>query len=197
MTRPVLYSILLILFGLYSCSPKITTTIAAKLPPIEYDQDVIIIGIHQIAPENSIVIGEVKIGDTGFSTDCDYTTVTELAKLEARKAGGNAIKIKEHLFPSIWSSSCHRITADILVIEDIESLDLTELQEKNEFKPMVNQLHDYDIIIRTNAEKVICTITDEDDEFVYFDILVNDAYVKTKLPRDQISSIVYSKEHKK
>lgn len=60
-------------------------------------------------------LGEVKIGDTGFSTNCDYETVIDAAKLEARKVGGNAIKIVSHQNPD-FVSSCHRITATIYKI---------------------------------------------------------------------------------
>ena len=44
--------------------------------------------------------------------------VLNMAKLEARKAGGDAIKIIKHRPPSLFGSSCHRITAKILRIGD-------------------------------------------------------------------------------
>jgi len=42
-------------------------------------------------------LGKIKIGDTGFSTDCSYEKAIEIAELEARKVGGNAVKITKHL----------------------------------------------------------------------------------------------------
>lgn len=104
-----------------SCSPKISTSLSKSYPPLDYKQEVLVIGLDEAVPENSEVLGQVKIGDTGFSTNCDYDIVIDKAKLEARKAGGNAIKIIEHTPPSAMGSSCHRITAKILKIDNIEN----------------------------------------------------------------------------
>lgn len=106
---------------LTSCSPKISTSLSKNYPPLDYQQEVIVIGLDQAEPDNSEVLGQVKIGDTGFSTKCDYDIVIDKAKLEARKAGGNAIKIIEHTPPSAMGSSCHRITAKILKVENAEN----------------------------------------------------------------------------
>ena len=103
-----------------SCSPKISTSITKTYSPLDYKQEVIVIGLDQAEPDSSESLGEVKIGDTGFSIDCGYDVVIDKAKVEARKAGGNAIKIIEHKPPTAMGSSCHRITAKILKLKDIE-----------------------------------------------------------------------------
>lgn len=110
----------LLLFS--SCNPKITSTISRSYPPLDYKQEVAVIGLEDKEPDNAELLGQVKIGDSGFSTNCSYATVIDNAKLEARKAGGNAIKIIEHQSPSAFGSSCHRITARILRVENIESV---------------------------------------------------------------------------
>jgi hypothetical protein len=81
-----------------------------------------VIGLREREPENSEYLGLVKIGDSGFSTNCSYEVVMKEAMLEARKAGGNAIKIIEHRPPSAVVSSCHRITARILRVSAYESI---------------------------------------------------------------------------
>jgi hypothetical protein len=96
---------------------------------LDYKQDVVVISLNQQVPDNSEVLGQVKIGDTGFSTNCGYETVIGKAKFEARKAGGNAIKIIEHRPPSVLGSSCHRIIAKILKVEDIENLKIEDEEE--------------------------------------------------------------------
>lgn len=103
-----------VLFLLNSCNPKVSTILSKEIPPIDYREEVIVIGLSEQEPQDSEFIGEVKITDTGFSTKCNYDIVISKAKLEARKAGGNAIKITEHKLPSAMGSSCHRITARIL-----------------------------------------------------------------------------------
>ena len=119
MKKQNLFLMLTILIVLNSCNPKISTSLSKNYPPLDYKQEVIVIDINQQEPENSEVLGQVKIGDTGFSTKCGYDIVIDKAKLEARKAGGNAIKIIKHKSPDLWST-CHRITAKILRIKNIE-----------------------------------------------------------------------------
>lgn len=106
---------------LSSCNPKISTSLSKSYPPLDYRQDVVVIGLNQPEPENAEVLGKVNAGDTGFSTNCGYDLVIDKIKLEARKAGGNAVKIIKHIPPSILGSSCHRITAKILRVNDIGS----------------------------------------------------------------------------
>lgn len=112
---------ILTLIFLSSCNPLITTNLNKSYPPIDYKQDVVIIGINQTEPDSCEVLGEVKIGDTGFSVNCGYDLAIDKAKLEARKAGGNALKIIDHRLPNPMGSSCHRIKAKILKIKDIEN----------------------------------------------------------------------------
>jgi len=116
-----------LLFGLFSisiiaCSPKVTTKLAKTYSPLDYKEEVIVIGIAEESPATATEIGIVKIGDTGFSTNCGWDVVIEKAKTEARKAGGNVLKIIEHTPPSMMGSSCDRITAKILKVENHDEL---------------------------------------------------------------------------
>jgi len=125
----------IILLGLFviisSCAPKISTSIYKKYEALEYTEDVMIFGMEDTEPENAEQLGTVKIGDTGFSTGCSFETVLEKAKIEARRIGGNAIKITEHTPPSTWGSSCHRIKANILRIENIKDYAVTAMSYNN------------------------------------------------------------------
>ncbi|MTI29266.1 hypothetical protein, partial [Xanthovirga aplysinae] len=114
-----LYYVLMVFIALGACHPKVITSLNKSYAALDYKQEIIIIGLDKIVPEGSELLGEVIIGDTGFSTNCNYEIAIEKAKLEARKAGGNALKIVEHKFPSFWSSSCHRIKAKILRVKDL------------------------------------------------------------------------------
>ena len=105
-----------------SCAPKISTTISKNYSALDYREEVRVLGLIDPVPTSSEELGIVKIGDTGFSTNCDWDVVIEKAKIEARKVGGNAIKIIEHTPPSIMGSSCHRITARILKVTDFGNI---------------------------------------------------------------------------
>src|SRR5450759_405719 len=120
--------ILTALIAMCSCNPKISTSLTKNYPPLDYKQEVVVIGLDGQVPNNSEELGEVKIGDSGFSTNCGYEIVIEKAKLEARKIGGNAIKITEHRPPTVMNP-CHRISARILRIENLENLVLQETKE--------------------------------------------------------------------
>ena len=102
-----------IVFCLASCSPKISTSIRKEYETLHYEENVVVLQTNDKQPEDAEVLGIVKVGDTGFSTKCNYETVLDKAKLEARKAGGNAIRITKHKEPDFWST-CHRIDALIL-----------------------------------------------------------------------------------
>lgn len=106
---------LVLLLG--SCAPIVTTKITKKYPTLDYREVVVVYGVNEETPSNSEVIGFVRIADSGFTTDCNWNVVVEKAKLEARKAGGNAIKITLHQPPSMLGSTCHSITATILRTE--------------------------------------------------------------------------------
>jgi hypothetical protein len=113
------YAYLSLLIGVMfwsACSPKINTTILQKYPPLDNTQEVTVYKIGDIVPSHAIVIGTLKIGDSGFSTNCNFEKIMNHAKMQARKLGGNALKITEHRPPNLISS-CHRIKADILKID--------------------------------------------------------------------------------
>jgi len=105
-----------------SCTPKISTTVSKNYSALDYRDEVRLLGLQDPVPTDSEELGEVKIGDSGFSTNCGWDLVIDNAKMEARKIGGNAIKITEHTPPSAMGSSCHRITAKILKVENFDHI---------------------------------------------------------------------------
>ena len=54
-----------------SCNPKISTRISRTYPTLDYNQEVVVIGLEQTEPDNAEVLGKVKIGDTGFISPAD------------------------------------------------------------------------------------------------------------------------------
>jgi hypothetical protein len=106
----------------------VTTKLSKTYPSLDFKEEVTVIGITEETPVTATEIGTVKIGDTGFSTNCGWDIAVEKAKMEARKAGGNVLKIIEHIPPSMMGGSCDRITAKILKIENSE--ELRKLKEK-------------------------------------------------------------------
>lgn len=73
--------------------------------------------LKKAVPATAKVVGTFKIGDKGFTTDCQYQRVIEKAQEKALKAGGNAIQITELKEPDFFST-CYRIKGNILLVED-------------------------------------------------------------------------------
>lgn len=106
------FQLLSFIFVLASCNPTINSSIHAnqKYAPLSKQKAVTVIPLFKDIPSNTRYIGAIKIGETGFTKNCDYDYVISLAKDEARKQGGNLIRIIKHYKPD-FMSGCHRIEA--------------------------------------------------------------------------------------
>jgi hypothetical protein len=96
-----------------SCAPKVKTKISQKYAPLDYKEEVVVLEMHEAPPGGTELLGTLKIGDAGMTMQCNYAQVLEKARVEARKFGGNIVKITDHKLPD-FMSTCHRITADVL-----------------------------------------------------------------------------------
>lgn len=107
---------------LAGCSPKITSSLTSARPPLSKDVEVTILDADDPVPEKAEVLGQIKIGDTGFTTkNGNYAAILNIAMDYARQAGGNVVKITEHKSPDLFSS-IHRIKANILRVDDLSVL---------------------------------------------------------------------------
>jgi hypothetical protein len=113
------------LISLSACAPKISTTITKNYTALDYREDVWVFGVEDPVPDSSETLGVVKIGDSGFSTNCGWEEIIEKAKMEARAVGGNSIKIIKHTPPNIWST-CHKITVNILKVKNLDNFKVQE-----------------------------------------------------------------------
>lgn len=86
------------------------------LPVIDSQEEIKVYGLNTKIPLDAEILGIVKVGDTGFTINCGYSVVLEKVKQEARKAGGNAVKIIKHTPPGF--STCHIIMAKILRVDN-------------------------------------------------------------------------------
>lgn len=181
--------ILFFLFFLSACAPKINTQITKTYPTLSYNEEVKVFGLKTVLPANVEVIGNIKIGDTGLTLNCNYEIVLENAKIEARKIGGNAIIITEHLYPNLLGSSCHRIKADILRIENINSVNIIENSENNPFTP--NDLLTQ--ITLKDGRILKGKIIKDDEGIIYFTLVKNGTSIETQINKTDIKEIISPK----
>ncbi len=120
MKRILTYLFISTLILLPSCTPLVTTNLEQSIPHSGTDESIKVFGLNSEIPVDAEVLGTIKIGDTGFTAtkNCTFQDVLNSAKGEAKKVGGNAIKIIDHIPPG--TSTCHRITAKILRLCDIK-----------------------------------------------------------------------------
>ena len=77
-----------------------------------YDK-VMLFTLYQEVPRGSEELGVVRVGDSGATIGCGWDSQVNVAKSQARKIGGNAIKIVSVIEPSL-ASTCYTIEAKIL-----------------------------------------------------------------------------------
>jgi hypothetical protein len=122
--------ILGIIFLFDSCSLMITTHLNKSYPPLDNKEFVKVFDLRDSVPGKSEELGIIEIGDAGATatSNCSYDTIIYTAKLEARKIGGNAIKIIEHISPhnerlglGMAFYTCHSIVAKVFKVTDFNS----------------------------------------------------------------------------
>jgi len=101
---------------LSSCSPRITTSLIKKEKPISRNAIVTVYDKNDTLPTVIEKLGTTKVNDNGSTAEFDYNYVIDIAKLEASKNGGNAIRIIKHQIPNIFNTG-HEVYADILKID--------------------------------------------------------------------------------
>ena len=132
--KTTLYTYALIIGSilLWSCGPTKKVQTASDYPPLGYNEAVHILSLKEPYPEKYKALGTIKIGDSGFTTDCAYEKVIEMAEMEARKIGANVVKITDHKLPNVLGSSCHRITAQLLRVDEQGGAKLVTKNAKEE-----------------------------------------------------------------
>lgn len=127
MKKLIHFSLMLIcLWAIESCAPAVTSSISKTYPSLSATESVFVYGLNDNLPSGYEVLGNIKIGDTGFSTGCSFDAVVQTAQNKARNVGGNAIKIMSIREPDM-SSTCYRITAAVLKLQTLDKSKLRKI----------------------------------------------------------------------
>lgn len=108
--------------AMVGCSPKVMTRIAVPRPALDPETSVSVLSVEDPSPTGAEFVGEVEVGETGFTSTRNGTfeKVLGLAVDKTREAGGNVLKLTQHRAPDLVSS-VHRIKGDILWTGDSQS----------------------------------------------------------------------------
>ncbi len=166
----------ILVLGFASCSPIVHKNITKPLTPRESTTDVAVYDVGEMVPENTEVIGNIRITDSGFTTHCDWETILEKAMNEARAAGGNGLEILQHSYPN-GHSSCHQIAANILNIDpNCPPKEPSEFAQKN--------YHDY--VILSEGDTTQCLVIDETKNMLSIVYEVQGVTRKAQLDKSKI-----------
>ncbi|WP_114784203.1 autotransporter outer membrane beta-barrel domain-containing protein [Botryobacter ruber] len=103
-----LFFLLPVLLGVCAALPAVAQAPAAN-------QAIQVYSIVEAVPDWARVIDTLTISNTAFKDYCSYEVVLEHARVVARKAGGNAIKILQHERPEL-PGTCHGLVAAVLYL---------------------------------------------------------------------------------
>jgi hypothetical protein len=107
-------------FLLSACAPMVKTNFTKVYAPIHLEE-VIVINVGDDIPFPYEELGTIKLGDGGITKKCGYDDLLLIAKKEATKVGGDAIKVVEDI-PPHWErygpgatyTNCHTLFVLVL-----------------------------------------------------------------------------------
>lgn len=142
MKKILLHCTLAILLS--SCASLYMKNITKQLPPLEDDAEVTVYELGDTVPEHSEVLGGIC-----FSNNSDWDSMLEIAKKEARAAGGNGLEIQMKYH--------YTISAFILNINDSIAPTLPAKLEKMDFN---------DYIVTKGGDTIHGAIVNEKTDYI-------------------------------
>lgn len=140
-------SILFISALLCSCSTSIRTKVSGtNHNPLADSTKVYLVNDVRQLPEATELVGTVKIGDSGFTTRCDYETVITDFENAARKVGANIIMVTEVKTPTSLGSTCYRIQGKAFRNLNTEQLKNIKSNDYNSYAKKLEGDPDYAIV---------------------------------------------------
>lgn len=117
--RQVLFiSILLSLFILTACSPRISRHGYEFDPNRAQDRcDIAMTQFREFSEDEVEVLAKVDIGDTGFTITCEESDVLNILKKEGCVIDAEVVNITEEKRADHWST-CYRASAEFLRLKD-------------------------------------------------------------------------------
>ncbi|QED36680.1 hypothetical protein FK178_02655 [Antarcticibacterium arcticum] len=115
------------------CATSISTQLAHQnFSKLQNSDPIVVLTEKETLPENSEFVGDIKIGDSGFTIECGYLKVIEDATAKAREAGANIIKIVELTEPAFLGSTCYRLQAKIY--RNLDAVAIANISKKRDQK---------------------------------------------------------------
>lgn len=119
--RPTLAFLLASLITTFTaCSPKAGSSVTDNsMAPLNGDAAVLVLDVDRPLPDGCRKIGNLT-ADAG-GAECHYSTVVANAQTQARKMGGNILKITRYWEPAL-GNPCYKIKAEVLYSPNADQL---------------------------------------------------------------------------
>lgn len=106
--------VMLLALSLIGCEPALNyTSLQPSRTPKSNNSHIMIYPSTETVPADFVVLGTIRVDDSGFTTNCSLDYVVECAIKKARDVGADAIQITKIKPPDLWSY-CYRITASAI-----------------------------------------------------------------------------------
>jgi hypothetical protein len=118
LTHAFFFTAVLALFT--ACSPKAGSSVTDNsLTPLPDDAPVLVLDLNRSLPDGCRPVGKIK-ADAG-NAECHYSTVIGNARAQARKMGGNIVKISRYRIPNA-GTPCYEVSADVFYSANADQL---------------------------------------------------------------------------
>src|ERR1700722_14763623 len=108
---------------LCSCSPLIKKTIAdSSAKPLSDSAEVALVTVEQPTPDSCKLIGNLHYGEGGLSPSWGYNKLIQESEKEARKMGGNVIKINELEAPEEGYSNSYTLYLSVYYRQNLSNI---------------------------------------------------------------------------
>ena len=129
-SRPILaFAMATLVATFIGCSPKAGSSITDNsLTPLNESTPVLVLDMNRPLPDGCRKIGDVT-ADAG-GAECHYSTVVANAQAQARKMGGNILKITRYWEPAM-GNPCYKVRADVFFSANADQLVAAEQARKD------------------------------------------------------------------
>lgn len=150
MKRIIIYGFICVLFS--SCSHRIVRNGYKNDGELNNNHEVVIQKSISIPDSIAIKVGEIKLGESGFSIACSEEDAIETLKNEATSINADLILITHEKRPDFWSS-CYRCNSEFYKYNRLESVQRFERSQYYDIDKVKNRVKD------DRAKNVVRAIT--------------------------------------
>ena len=100
------------------CAPREKVNVTSTRDALPENCPVTLYGVNEQKPAKYETLATIKFGEKGLSISCNRKEIEAEMRVQACKAGANAIIVIKEKEPDLWST-CYRATAELVHVEGL------------------------------------------------------------------------------